>query len=124
MWALAVRYRIDNNLWELFEEGSAIASDYLPLAKLIAEQRRRRSLSLSEVAQRMRKAARVESQHCGADRKAIHDYEQGRIPHPDGLRWLAMALDLPIEQVVAATFQQRTNRQEQLRSTPESAYRS
>jgi len=57
----------------------------LPLAELVAEQRARLSLSLAAVAKRMGTAADEEGSHSGASRQTIHQIEQGRIPHPDGL---------------------------------------
>jgi transcriptional regulator with XRE-family HTH domain len=88
----------------------------LPLAELVRAQRARLSLSLAAVARRMRDAANLEADHCGASRQTIHEIEQGRIPHPDALRWLAVALELPVEQVAAAAREQRMNRRQLLQS--------
>jgi transcriptional regulator with XRE-family HTH domain len=60
----------------------------------------------------MHAAARQEGTHCGTTRQAILGYERGRIPYPDGLRWLAAALDLPFQEVAAAARQQRRSRLE------------
>jgi transcriptional regulator with XRE-family HTH domain len=86
----------------------------LPLAELVAEQRARLSLSLAAVAKRMRTAARQEGSYSGASRQTIHQIEQGRIPHPDALRWLAVALETPLHRVVAAAREQRMNRRQLL----------
>jgi transcriptional regulator with XRE-family HTH domain len=86
----------------------------LPLAELVAEQRVRLSLSLAAVAKRMGTAADEEGSYSGASRQTIHQIEQGRIPHPDALRWLAVALELPVERVVAAAREQRMNRRQVL----------
>ncbi|MGH2770486.1 MAG: helix-turn-helix domain-containing protein, partial [Actinomycetota bacterium] len=80
---------------------------------LIAEQRKGQSLSLRGVARLMRRAAGEEGQYSGVDPQTIHDYERGRIPHPDPLRWLAAALGLPVEQVATAASQQRVARRQQ-----------
>jgi transcriptional regulator with XRE-family HTH domain len=88
----------------------------LPLAELVRAQRARLSLSLAAVARRMRDAANLEADHCGASRQTIQEIEQGRIPHPDALRWLAVALELPVEQVAAAAREQRMNRRQLLQS--------
>jgi transcriptional regulator with XRE-family HTH domain len=89
--------------------------DSLPLAELVAEQRARLSLSLAAVAKRVRTAAEQEgNKHCGASRQTIHQIEQGRIPHPDALRWLAIALELPLHRVVVAAKEQRMNRRQLL----------
>ncbi|MGH2707368.1 MAG: hypothetical protein ACRDJK_03640, partial [Actinomycetota bacterium] len=80
---------------------------------LIAEQRKGQSLSLRGVARLMRRAAGEEGQYSGVDPQTIHDYERGRIPHPDPLRWLAAALGLPVEQVATAASQQRVARRRQ-----------
>ncbi len=61
----------------------------------------------------MRKAAQDEGLYCGADPQTIHEYERGRIPHPDPLRWLAVALGLPVQQLAMAARQQRLNRRRQ-----------
>jgi tetratricopeptide (TPR) repeat protein len=59
----------------------------------------------------MEKAAAVESDHCALNRQTIHAIEQkGRIPHPHNLRWLAAALNVPVELVMTAARQQRLNR--------------
>lgn len=89
----------------------------LPLAELVAEQRARLSLSLAAVARGMAEAADQEGSHCGASRQTVHEVEQGRrIPHPDALRWLAVALNLPTSEVVRAAGQQRMNRRQLLRN--------
>jgi transcriptional regulator with XRE-family HTH domain len=86
----------------------------LPLAELVAERRARLSLSLATVAKRMGTAADQEGSYSGASRQTIHQIEQGRIPHPDALRWLAVALELPVERVVVAAREQRMNRRQLL----------
>jgi transcriptional regulator with XRE-family HTH domain len=88
--------------------------DRLPLAELVAEQRARLSLSLAAVARRMHDAADDEGSYSGATRQTIHEIEQGRIPHPDPLRWLAVALELPVKQVADAARRQRMNRRQLL----------
>jgi tetratricopeptide (TPR) repeat protein len=87
------------------------------LAELVAEQRARLSLSLAAVAKRMGAAADQEGSYSGATRQTIHQIEQGRIPHPDALRWLAIGLELPLERVTEAARQQRMKRREFLRGT-------
>ncbi|MGH2733384.1 MAG: hypothetical protein ACRDJG_10700 [Actinomycetota bacterium] len=86
--------------------------EYLPLAQLISEARQRQSLSLSGAARAMHKAAQEEGTHCGATRQTILGYERGRIPHPDTLRWLAVAVGLPVDEVAAAAQKQRRYRLE------------
>ena len=87
----------------------------LPLAELIAGQRERLSLSLEGTRKRMQEAAHLEGKYCGATRQTIRAIERGdRIPHPDSLRWLAVGLDLPIEQVASAARQQRMKRRQLL----------
>jgi transcriptional regulator with XRE-family HTH domain len=90
----------------------------LPLAELVSDQRARLSLSLGGVARRMHQAAEQKgNRHCGATRQTIHQIERGRIPHPDALRWLAAALELPLGQVTAAAREQRMNRRQLLQAT-------
>jgi transcriptional regulator with XRE-family HTH domain len=80
----------------------------LPLAALVAEQRRRLSLSLAELARHMERAAQAEGSWCGATRQDVSQVERkGRIPHPERLRWLAHALELPVAQVAQAAAPQR-----------------
>jgi transcriptional regulator with XRE-family HTH domain len=83
----------------------------LPLAELVVGERRRLSFSLEGLAKRIRKAAAAEGSHSAVSRQDISQIERkGRIPHPDALRWLAYALEVPIERVVGAAEQQRVNR--------------
>src|SRR2546422_1296599 len=86
--------------------------EHLPFAQLISAARQRRGLSLNGVARGMHAAARQEGTHCGTTRQAILGYERGRIPHPDGLRWLAAAVGLLVEEVTAAARQQSRRRVE------------
>ena len=80
----------------------------LPLAALVTAQRRRLCLSLAELARRVERAAEAEGSWCGATRQDLSQIERkGRIPHPDRLRWLAQALELPVAQVTQAAAQQR-----------------
>jgi transcriptional regulator with XRE-family HTH domain len=45
----------------------------------------------------MERAAEAEGSWCMATRQALSQIERkGRIPHPDRLRWLAHALELPV----------------------------
>jgi transcriptional regulator with XRE-family HTH domain len=83
----------------------------LPLAELVVGERRRLSVSLGGLARRIRKAAEAEESHSAVSRQDISQIERkGRIPHPDALRWLAHALEVPVERVVGAAEQQRVNR--------------
>lgn len=86
--------------------------EHLPFAQLISGARQRQGLSLNGVARAMHAAARHEGTHCGTTRQAILGYERSRVPYPDGLRWLAAALDLPFQEVSAAAHQQRRSRLE------------
>ena len=58
----------------------------------------------------MHKAAQDEGTYSLATQQAIHGYERGRIPNKDSLRWLATALRLPAEDVLAAARRQRAAR--------------
>jgi hypothetical protein len=79
----------------------------LPLGRLVVEQRRRLSLSQTDVTRRVRNAAKAEGRQSGATKQWISEIERtGRVPHPDGLRWLAVAIEVPIERLVAAADQQ------------------
>ncbi|MGH2770417.1 MAG: helix-turn-helix domain-containing protein, partial [Actinomycetota bacterium] len=90
--------------------GSETSHESLPLARLLGEQRRQRSLSLAEVARRMRRAAEADRSCCCVTRQTIHAYEHGRIPHPDALRWLAAALEAPLDRLCSAAEWQRVVR--------------
>jgi tetratricopeptide (TPR) repeat protein/transcriptional regulator with XRE-family HTH domain len=89
----------------------------LPLAELVAKQRERLSLSLEETAQRVQGAASLEDKYCAFTRQTIYEIERGRVPHPRNLRWLAIGLDLPTEQVTEAAQHQRMKRRAFLRGT-------
>jgi hypothetical protein len=79
----------------------------LPLGRLVVEQRRRLSLSQTDVTRRVRNAAKAEGRQSGATKQWVSEIERtGRVPHPDGLRWLAVAIEVPIERLVVAADQQ------------------
>jgi transcriptional regulator with XRE-family HTH domain len=80
--------------------------DHLPLAALIARARLSRSLSLNDVAALVKRAALEEGSNSGTTRQTVHSWEQGVIPRPDSLRWLAKALGVPIDAVVHAAAAQ------------------
>jgi transcriptional regulator with XRE-family HTH domain len=82
----------------------------LPLAELIAHRRQAMDLSLNAVGRLMDKAAQAEGTYSLAGRQAVHGYERGRIPRRDSLRWLASALGLPAEEVLAAARRQAADR--------------
>jgi transcriptional regulator with XRE-family HTH domain len=83
------------------------------LGRLVVEQRRRLSLSQSDVARRVRNAAKAEGRQSGATKQWVSEIERTeRIPHPDGLRWLAGAIEVPIERLVATADQRIRARSE------------
>jgi len=86
--------------------------EHLPLAHLVSEARQQQGLSLNGVARRMHAAAQQEGIHCGVTRQTILSYQRGRVPHPDALRWLAAAVGLPLDEVIAAARRQRRYRLE------------
>jgi transcriptional regulator with XRE-family HTH domain len=80
----------------------------LPLGEVVAERRQLLSLSLADVARRVRNTAKAEGRQSGATRQWVSQVERkGRLPRADGLRWLASAIELPVAQVVAAAEAQR-----------------
>jgi transcriptional regulator with XRE-family HTH domain len=92
-----------------------------PLGQLVIAQRQRLSLSLADVARRVRQAAKAEGRQSGATRQWVSEIERkGRFPRPDGLRWLAGAIELPIEEVAEAAAAQRRA----LRPAPSALQRS
>jgi transcriptional regulator with XRE-family HTH domain len=86
----------------------------LPLAELIAEERRSQSLSLADVAALVRRSAENEGKHSGATRQTAHNWERGQIPRPDSLRWLACALGIPTERIASAAAKQAAMRRRAL----------
>ena len=63
-----------------------------PLGRLVVEQRHRLSLSQTDVVRRAHDAAKAEGRQSGATKQWVSEIERtGRIPHPDALRWLAVA---------------------------------
>lgn len=82
--------------------------EYLPLGTLVVEQRHHLSLSQTDAVRRIHNAAKAEGRQSGATKQWISEIERtGRIPHPDSLRWLAAAIEVPVERVVAAADEQR-----------------
>ena len=86
----------------------------LPLAELIAHERRRRSLSLADVAALVRRAAEDEGRPSGATRQTAHNWERGQVPRPDSLRWLARAFGIPTEMVADAAARQTAMKRREL----------
>jgi tetratricopeptide (TPR) repeat protein len=80
----------------------------LTLGRLVVEQRHHLSLSQTDAVRRIHNAAKAEGRQSGATKQWISEIERtGRIPHPDALRWLAAAIEVPVERVVAAADEQR-----------------
>lgn len=83
----------------------------LPLGRLVVEQRHRLCLSQTDVVRRVHNAAKAEGRQSGATKQWVSEIERtGRIPQPDALRWLAAAIEVPIERIVAAADEQRRHR--------------
>jgi transcriptional regulator with XRE-family HTH domain len=81
----------------------AAANVPMSIGAVVREARTRRSLSLGDVAIRVRRAAAREGRSSRATRHVVHKWERrGTIPRADSLRWLAEALDVPIDVMVAA----------------------
>jgi hypothetical protein len=79
-----------------------------PLGRLVVEQRHRLSLSQTDVVRRAHNAAKAEGRQSGATKQWVSEIERtGRIPHPDALRWLAVAIEVPVARMVAAADEQR-----------------
>jgi 8-oxo-dGTP pyrophosphatase MutT (NUDIX family) len=82
--------------------------EYLPLGRLVVEQRHHLSLSQTDVVRRIHSTARADGRQSGATKQWISEIERtGRIPHPDALRWLAASIEVPVERVVVAADEQR-----------------
>jgi transcriptional regulator with XRE-family HTH domain len=80
------------------EDGSAMA-----IGQIIREIRERKSLSQHELALRLRDVAANDGQHPQTTRRTISRWERdSRIPQPAYRRWLAVALDLPVETLTRA----------------------
>ena len=83
----------------------------LPLGRLVAEQRHRLCLSQTDVVRRVHNATKAEGRQSGATKQWVSEIERtGRIPQPDALRWLAAAIEVAIERIVAAADEQRRHR--------------
>jgi transcriptional regulator with XRE-family HTH domain len=75
------------------EEGSSMA-----IGQIIRQVRERKTLSQDELALRLRDVAANDGQHPQTTRRTISRWERdSRIPQPAYRRWLAVALDLPVE---------------------------
>jgi transcriptional regulator with XRE-family HTH domain len=83
----------------------------LPLGRLVLGQRHRLCLSQTDVVRRVHNAAKAEGRQSGATKQWVSEIERTRrIPQPDALRWLAAAIEVPIERIVAAADEQRRHR--------------
>jgi transcriptional regulator with XRE-family HTH domain len=75
----------------------------LPLADLIATAMEGESLTLDQVARRVRREAEREKDSSRATVQLVSKWRAGQVtPGPNHLRWLARALDLPIGLVAAS----------------------
>jgi transcriptional regulator with XRE-family HTH domain len=75
------------------EDGSSMA-----IGQIIREVRERKALSQEELALRLRDVAANDGEHPQTTRRTISRWERdSRIPQPAYRRWLAVALDLPVE---------------------------
>ncbi len=75
------------------EDGSSAA-----IGRIIRQVRERKALSQEELAQRLRDVAATDGQHPLTTRRTISRWERdSRLPQPSYRRWLAVALDLPVE---------------------------
>jgi hypothetical protein len=92
----------------------------LPLGRLVVEQRHHLSLSQTDVVRRIHNAAKAEGRQSGATKQWISEIERtGRVPHPDALRWLAAAIEVPVERVVAVADEQRRVRRRAVPGGPQ-----
>jgi len=83
----------------------------LPLVALLVDGRLRQSLSLNDVAMRVQRAAKAEGRTSETNKKTVSRWEHGETPRPDSLRWLASALNIPLDRAVAAAHLQRAHGQ-------------
>jgi transcriptional regulator with XRE-family HTH domain len=75
------------------EDGSSMV-----IGQIIRQVRARKTLSQDELALRLRDVAAKDGQHPQTTRRTISRWERdSRIPQPAYRRWLAVALDLPVE---------------------------
>jgi transcriptional regulator with XRE-family HTH domain len=75
------------------EAGSSMA-----IGQIIRHVRERKALSQHELALRLRDVAANDGQHPQTTRRTISRWERdSRIPQPAYRRWLAVALDLPLQ---------------------------
>jgi transcriptional regulator with XRE-family HTH domain len=80
------------------EDGNSMA-----IGQIIREVRERKALSQHELALRLRDVAANDGQHPQTTRRTISRWERdSRIPQPAYRRWLAVALDLPVETLTRA----------------------
>jgi transcriptional regulator with XRE-family HTH domain len=75
----------------------------MAIGQIIREVRERKALSQHELALRLRDVAANDGQHPQTTRRTISRWERdSRIPQPAYRRWLALALDLPVEMLTRA----------------------
>jgi transcriptional regulator with XRE-family HTH domain len=73
------------------------------LGELIAQERKRRSLSRRKLAEMVRQAARAAGEkNCGTNERTVLRWESAEtIPRSDALHWLAAALGQHVERLTS-----------------------
>ncbi len=81
------------------------------LGAMISRECRRQSLTTAEFIRRIAEAAEQDGRQAAPDRQSVYRWRHGRkTPNADTARWIAVALDQPVELVVEAAERQRAAR--------------
>jgi len=87
------------------------------VGELIAAERERRSLTRRDLAMLIGKAAAVAGErYCRVNEKSVYRWEHGDVPRANHLRWLAAALELPVDHLTCLAPRDATNGRTTIRS--------
>jgi transcriptional regulator with XRE-family HTH domain len=79
-----------------------------PFTELLDRAITEQSFSLTDVARRVDQAAAKDNQRVATSKQQVYRWRHGpQVPEPQVVRWIATALDRPVEEFAVAAHQQR-----------------
>lgn len=79
-----------------------------PFTELLDRAITEQSFSLTQVARRVDQAAAKDNQRLATTKQQVYRWRHGpQVPEPQVVRWIATALDRPVEEFAVAAHQQR-----------------